>query len=281
MQASLRGAPDRQSLRAPARNAMPSRPADTRRLGTNMTAMPDLHGKSQALEVSGLTKRYGDTAALLGVDLQVPQGALYGLVGANGAGKTTFIKCLLDFCDADAGQIRIFRVPSDVSAARRPVAFLPERFIPPYYLNGEDFLRFMMRMYARVYDARQAGEMAAALDLPPEALRKPVRSYSKGMTQKLGLTACLLSGRALLVLDEPTSGLDPRARALLKAQIRALCEAGTTFLLTSHNLADVDELCDEMAVLHEGKLRYSGTPAGLKQRHHASGLEEAYLACIA
>jgi ABC-2 type transport system ATP-binding protein len=243
--------------------------------------MPASHGKGQALEVRGLNKRYGDSAALRGIDLQVPAGALYGLVGANGAGKTTFIKCLLDFCDADAGTIRIFQVPSEVSASRRPVAFLPERFTPPYYLTGEDFLRFMMQMYERTYDRRGAEEMSAALDLPPQALRQPVRTYSKGMTQKLGLTACLLSGRALLVLDEPTSGLDPRARALLKSQIRGLCNTGTSFLLTSHNLADVDELCDEMAVLHEGELRFAGTPAELKQRHHANGLEQAYLACIA
>src|SRR5688572_7928507 len=117
-----------------------------------MTSMPDLHGKDLALEVRGLHKRYGATVALRGIDLKIPAGTVFGLVGANGAGKTTFIKCLLDFCDADAGTIRIFQVPSDISASRRPVAFLPERFTPPYYLTGLDFLRFMMRMYERPYD---------------------------------------------------------------------------------------------------------------------------------
>jgi ABC-2 type transport system ATP-binding protein len=245
--------------------------------------MPSSHGKSDApaIEVRGLIKRYGATAALRGIDMHIRAGALFGLVGANGAGKTTLIKCLLDFCDADAGEIRIFAVPSAMSAARRTLAYLPERFVPPYYLTGEDFLRFMMRMYERAYDHAAAKDMAAALDLPEAALGKPVRAFSKGMTQKLGLAACLLSGRALLVLDEPTSGLDPKARALLKTQIRALRDTGTTFLLTSHSLNDVEELCDEMTVLHEGEVRYSGTPAELKQRHHADGLEQAYLACIA
>jgi len=158
---------------------------------------------------------------------------------------------------------------------------LPERFVPPYYLTGEDFLRFMTGMYGRRLQTSTAAEMFEALDLPREALRKPVRAFSKGMTQKLGLAASLLSGRELLVLDEPTSGLDPGARALLKAQLKRLHEDGTTLFLTSHSLADIEELCDRMAVLHQGRLRYAGTPGGLKERHAAPDLEQAYLACVA
>jgi ABC-2 type transport system ATP-binding protein len=203
------------------------------------------------------------------------------LVGANGAGKTTLIKCLLDFCDFDSGRIEIFGVPSTDTSARSRLAFLPERFVPPYYLTGEDFLRFMLRMYGRRYQATDAHAMLDALDLTRETLRKPVRAFSKGMTQKLGLAACLLSGRQLLVLDEPTGGLDPKARALLKAQLKSLHADGTTLFLTSHSLADVEELCDEMAVLHQGRLRYVGTPHGLKQQHAAASLEQAYLECIA
>ena len=238
-------------------------------------------GATLAVDVRGLIKHYGSTPALRGIDLHVHAGAVFGLVGANGAGKTTLIKCLLDFCDADTGEIRIFAVPSEASAARRTLAYLPERFIPPYYLTGEDFLRFMMRMYERAYDASAVRAMTAALDLPEAVLGRPVRAFSKGMTQKLGLAACMLSRRALLVLDEPTSGLDPKARALLKSQIRALRDDGTTILLTSHALSDVEELCDVMAVLHEGAVRFSGTPAQLKHRQHADSLEQAYLACIA
>lgn len=100
------------------------------------------------------------------------------------------------------------------------------------------------------------------------------------MTQKLGLAACLLSGRELLVLDEPTSGLDPKARALLKRQLQNAQAAGRSIFFTSHALADVDELCDEMAVLHNGELRFSGTPVALRQRFAADSLEQAYLACI-
>ncbi|HZP91707.1 MAG TPA: ABC transporter ATP-binding protein [Burkholderiales bacterium] len=234
-----------------------------------------------AIRFENVTKSYGARPALQALDLVVPRGVMFGLVGANGAGKTTLIKCLLDFCGFEAGDIRIFGTPSETTAARARLAFLPERFVPPYYLTGQDFLRFALRMYKLDYLRTQAETMLEALDLEGEALTKPVHAFSKGMTQKLGLAACLLSARELLVLDEPTSGLDPKARVLLKQQLRSARDRGTTVFFTSHALADVEELCDEMAVLHQGRLRYRGTPAGLKQRYERDALEQAYLACIA
>jgi ABC-2 type transport system ATP-binding protein len=101
------------------------------------------------------------------------------------------------------------------------------------------------------------------------------------MTQKLGLAACLLSGKPLQVLDEPTSGLDPKARALLKRQLSRVRASGQTVFFTSHALADVDEICDRMALLHGGELRFSGPPAGLIARYGGASLEDAFLACIA
>ncbi len=244
-------------------------------------AITDRNERGPAICLVGLSKRYAANPALQDVAMQVARGATFALVGANGAGKTTLIKCLLDFCDYDSGRIEIFGVASTRTSARCRLAFLPERFVPPYYLTGEDFVRFMSGMYGRAYRANETSEMLEALDFPCTALRRPVRDFSKGMTQKLGLAACLLSRRELLVLDEPTSGLDPKARALLKSQLKRVRELGSTLFLTSHSLADVDELCNEMAVLHEGKLRYAGTPASLKERHRAINLEQAYLACIA
>jgi ABC-2 type transport system ATP-binding protein len=234
-----------------------------------------------AIRFAGVNKRYGTRPALRNLQLEVPARLTFGLVGANGAGKTTLIKCMLDFCGFDAGEIEVFGEPSTNTAARRRLAFLPERFVPPYFLTGEDFLRLMMRMYGRDYEPQAAASTLGALDLAAEALAKPVRAFSKGMTQKLGLAACLMSGRDLLVLDEPTSGLDPRARALLKKHLRQLHAQGATVFLTSHALADVEELCDQMAVLHEGKVLYVGAPAALKERYGVATLEDAYLECIA
>jgi len=242
----------------------------------NQSETPSNH----AIRFSGLKKSYSGVAVLRGLDMEVPSGRTFGLVGMNGAGKTTLIKCLLDFCEVDAGRVEIFGLSSGDTRSRSQLAFLPERFVPPYYLTGGDFLRYMATMYGSEFVAAQAEKTLADLDLEPGVLRKPVRAFSKGMTQKLGLAACLLSGRSLLVLDEPTSGLDPKARALLKGRLQEARSAGRTIFFTSHALADVDELCDEMAVLHGGELRFSGAPAKLRQRFAADTLEQAYLACI-
>ena len=234
-----------------------------------------------ALRFSEVVKTYAGVPALSDLSLEVRQGDFFGLVGVNGAGKTTLIKCLLDFCEADRGSIAVFGVPHRVTAARARLAYLPERFNPPHYLTGRDFLRYMHELYRVPWDEARVARLFAALDLDRGALDRPARVYSKGMTQKLGLAACLLSGKDLYVLDEPTGGLDPKARALLKAELRALKDAGRTIFFTSHALADVAELCDRLAVLHDGRLRFAGTPAEMTSRYQATSLEQAFLSCIA
>lgn len=233
-----------------------------------------------ALRFSGVAKHYGRAGVLHDVSFEVARGDFFGLVGVNGAGKTTLLKCLLDFCDTDRGAIEIFDTPHRVTAARRRLAFLPERFNPPYYLTGEDFIKYVLEMQATGYDRSAAERMLHALDLDLAALSLPVRAYSKGMTQKLGLAACFLSGKDLYVLDEPTSGLDPKARALLKSHLRELKQRSRTVFFTSHALADVAEVCDRMAVMHAGRLRFAGTPAELCRQFATGDLELAFMRCI-
>jgi len=234
-----------------------------------------------ALRLQQVTKRYGPASVLRGVDLELRAGECFGLVGVNGAGKTSLIKCLLDFCALDGGSIDIFGLPHHRPAARQPLGFLPERFTPPYYLTGADFIRYLLTLQGLAYDPQAVHVMLAALDLDPAALKRAVRSYSKGMTQKLGLAACLLARKPLYVLDEPMSGLDPKAHALLKDQLRKLRQAGSTVFLTSHALADVNELCDRLAILHDGSIRFCGTPAECRTQYGATTLEQAFLTCIA
>jgi ABC-2 type transport system ATP-binding protein len=234
-----------------------------------------------ALRIQQVTKRYGAASVLRGVDLELRAGECFGLVGVNGAGKTSLIKCLLDFCALDGGSIEIFGQPHHRPAARQPLGFLPERFTPPYYLTGADFIRYLLTLQGLTYQPQAVAAMLAALDLDPAALKREVRSYSKGMTQKLGLAACLLAPKPLYILDEPMTGLDPKARALLKDQLRSLHRAGSTVFLTSHALADVDELCDRMAILHDGAIRFSGSPAECRAQYGAATLEQAFLTCIA
>jgi len=229
---------------------------------------------------SKVSKRFGSATVLREVDFELHPRQFLGLAGLNGAGKTTLIKCLLDFCDVDSGTIEIQGLSSRRPEARSRLAFLPEQFVPPYFLTGREFVRTTLALSDRAYDEEATRAMFADLDLAHEALDKPVRLYSKGMTQKLGLAACFLSARDLYVLDEPMSGLDPLARARVKARLALLREQGRTLLVTSHSLADIEEICDHMAVLHGGGIVFSGAPEALRQRFCGQSLETAFLKCI-
>jgi len=237
-------------------------------------------GSDIALRFAEVEKRYPRQRVLADFSLEVEAGESFGLVGVNGAGKTTCIKALLDFCEIERGRIEIFGVRSGEPRARARLAYLPERFLPPYYLRGRDFLAYMGRLYGHRPSQAELLTILAALDLEAAALDKPVRAYSKGMAQKLGLAACLLSRRELAVLDEPLSGLDPKARLLVKRQLQAWRESGRTLFFSTHLLGDVAQLCDRVGVLHEGRMRFVGTPRALCERYQDADLESAYLACI-
>lgn len=228
----------------------------------------------------GVSKSYARVPVLREIELAVAPGEFFGLAGVNGAGKTTLIKCMLDFCALDAGSIEIFGARHTEPRARARLAFLPERFLPPYYLTGRDFLGFMLSLQGRAYDAAAVERMLAALDLDPGALTRPVRAYSKGMTQKLGIAACFLSGRDFFVLDEPMSGLDPKARAGVKGLLAELRGRGATLFFTSHALSDVEEICDRMVILHQGVPYFAGAPRALCDHYGENSLERAFLRCI-
>jgi len=245
-----------------------------------MPTSPSSTATPAAIRMSEVAKRYARLQVLDGVDLEVRPGEFFGLVGVNGAGKTTCIKSLLDFTSIDAGSVEIFGVHHRETRARAQLAFLPERFLPPYYLSGRDFLDYMGRLHGRSAGEQEGSGMCEKLDLDPEALAKSVREYSKGMAQKLGLAASFLSGKNLFVLDEPMSGLDPKARLLVKRHLHSCHDQGRTIFISTHMLSDVDELCDRMGILHEGRLRFVGTPRECRETFSADSLEEAYLSCI-
>ncbi len=234
-----------------------------------------------ALSFDGVVKRYGPRTVLDHIDLGITAGECFALVGVNGAGKTTLIKSLLDFTALDGGSIRIHGEDHRDTASRRHLAFLPERFTPPHYFTAGDFLRYMAQLHGVPYDPRQVEALYECLDLDKGSLGQAVRRYSKGMVQKLGLIACFLSGRRLLVLDEPMSGLDPKARALVKSYLQELKSKGYTLFMATHLLNDVEALCDRLAILHGGRLCFTGTPAQCRLDTRADDLEQAYLAHIA
>ena len=233
-----------------------------------------------AIEFQAVEKQYQKQQVLKGINLEVKAGEYMGLVGINGAGKTSLIKCLLDFNLPDSGSIQIFGCEYSKIESRQRLSFLPEKFIPPYYLTGRDFLKYMLELYDVAYDEQKVESMLNILDLRQDSLSKSVSQLSKGMAQKLGLAACFLSEKELLILDEPMSGLDPKARAYLKQYLLELKEQGKTLFFSTHLLVDVETLCDRMAILHEGIIRYVGSPKECCEHYGADNIEEAYLKCI-
>ena len=234
-----------------------------------------------AIRLERVGKRFGQVDALGDVSFEIAAGSAFGLAGVNGAGKTTLIKCVLDLTSASTGRIEIFGLPSELPAARARLAFLPERFTPPHYLDGRGFLAMMAGLRHRRFAEAAALDVLAMLDLDAAALSRPTRTYSKGMTQKLGLAACFLAEPDLIILDEPMTGLDPKARASVKRALARFRGQGRTLFMTTHALADIDEICDSMAILDGGHLRYAGSPAQLREEAGAASLEDAFLKWIA
>ncbi|MBT8128706.1 MAG: ABC transporter ATP-binding protein [Gammaproteobacteria bacterium] len=233
-----------------------------------------------AIQCEHVKVSYGSKCVLDNIDLEVPAGHFYGLVGINGSGKTTMIKAILDLIAIDNGLVHLFGKPHRKVSARESLAYLPDRFSPPAHLSSRDFIRYMLALHASTQGDKEIQQMLDALGLDSEILAQSVGRLSKGMTQKLGLMSCLLSRKSLLILDEPMSGLDPKARVLFKKQLFKLKEQGVTVFFSSHVLADVDELADEMAVLHQGKILHQGTSAKFKREYNGENLEEAYINCV-
>jgi ABC-2 type transport system ATP-binding protein len=236
--------------------------------------------KKLAIQCKKLSKVYGNNRVLDGINLNIAAGDFFALVGINGSGKSTLIKAILDLISIDSGSIALSGISHRNVRARDQVAYLPDRFSPPVYLKCIDFIHYMLELHANKPSSEIIVEMLDALELDRKTMDLSVGRLSKGMTQKLGITSCLLSGKSLLILDEPMSGLDPKARVLFKQQLCRQKQRGVTMFFSSHVLADVDELADQMAVLHQSKILYQGTPTAFKQAYEGGNLEEAYINCI-
>jgi ABC-2 type transport system ATP-binding protein len=235
---------------------------------------------NMSINCQQVVKRYASKTVLDKVDLEVKQGEFFGLVGMNGSGKSTLIKTVLDLVGINSGEIKIHNVSHRNVSSRENVAYLPDRFTPPAHLRCQDFIQYMLRLHGSNCNQQQIEKVLDGLDLDKTVMLESVNKLSKGMTQKLGLASCILSGKSLLILDEPMSGLDPRARVLFKKQLGQLKQKGVTVFFSSHVLADVEELADTMAVLHNSKIYYSGSPENFKLQYSGKNVEQAYMNCI-
>lgn len=212
-----------------------------------------------ALRIEGLSKQYGSTLPLDGLDLEVAQGEVFGFLGPNGAGKTTAVKISLDLVHPTAGEVQMLGRPSRDWRVRRRVGFLPEHFRFQEWLTAREFLDVHGRLFgvAAVERRRRADDLLERLDLSRQADRQ-LRDYSKGMLQRVGLAQALIHRPQLVFLDEPTSGLDPLGRRLVRDVIQELRLEGTTVFLNSHLLSEIEVTCDRVGFVRRGRLVHCG-----------------------
>jgi ABC-2 type transport system ATP-binding protein len=233
-----------------------------------------------AIETRGLTRTFGSRVAVDALDLHVPPGAVYGFLGPNGAGKTTTIRMLLGLMRPTDGDILLHGEPfsRDRRGLLRNVGALVESPSLYPHLTGEEHLEVIRRLLS--VPVQNVREVLELFDLAEDA-RRPVRTYSTGMRQLLGLAAAWLGHPSLLVLDEPANGLDPAATRKLRGLLRrAVAEQGATVFVSSHVLGEIEQIADQIGIIHRGRLVFQGALSSLRQTRQGT-LEDIFLDLVA
>lgn len=220
----------------------------------------------QPVLTEGLTKVYKDfwgrqkVHALVGLNLSLDRGEIFGLLGPNGSGKSTTIKLLLGLIFPTAGRARVLGLPPGTPAANQRLGYLPEESYLHRFLTGEETIDFYGRLFGldRRQRRRRTDQLLDMVGLDRRARARQLREYSKGMSRRIGLAQALVNDPELLLLDEPTTGLDPIGTREMKDVIIRLRDEGKTILLSSHLLADVRDVCDRIGILARGELRELG-----------------------
>ncbi|MGQ9583696.1 MAG: ABC transporter ATP-binding protein [Thermoplasmatota archaeon] len=233
-----------------------------------------------ALEMSGVVKDYSPRVrALDGLELRVERGEIFGLIGPNGAGKSTAIRIAATLLSPSSGEVRVWgldalRMRAEV---RRVISYLPEEAGAYENLSGEEYLRFMARFYPG--DVERAVERGARIADLGERIRSRTKEYSRGMKRRLLIGRTLMMDARLYILDEPTSGLDVLHAHHVRRVIRErVAETGTAALVSSHNLLEVELLCDRVAILYGGRVVGAGAPRELIERRGGRNLEDVFMA---
>lgn len=234
------------------------------------------------LEISGLVKQYSARIrALDGIDLRVEDGEVFGLIGPNGAGKSTCIRIVATLLTPTSGTVLVRGkdVTRDQMEVRRMISYLPEEAGAYENLTGEEYLRFMARFYGG--DSARALERGIRIAGLGDRIRSKTKEYSKGMKRRLLIGRTLMTGSRLYIMDEPTGGLDVlhahHIRNMIKERIR---QTRTAALISSHNLLEVEFLCDRVAIINKGRIACVGTPTELKDRFGAANLEEVFMGVV-
>ena len=223
--------------------------------------------------------RQATKVALVGLDLEVRAGEVFGFLGPNGAGKTTTMNVLLGFVPPTGGTASLFGIDVRQPIARQRIGYLPEMTYYYKFLTAEELLRFYAKIFglARAETDKRITELLKLVELE-SAAKRPIKSYSKGMQQRIGIAQSLINNPDLLILDEPTSGLDPLGRMKVREIIQRLKNEGKTVFFSSHELGEVETVCDRVAIIHQGELMAVGTVADISAGHE--NLEQAFLKIV-
>lgn len=222
-----------------------------------------------------LNKHFGRVVALEDINLEIKQGEIFGLLGPNGAGKTTLLRCILKLINSDPKGAIFFK---DKFLLNRDIqenfGFLPENFQPPANLAGREFLKILG--WALNLKTLQVDSCLAQVGLA-EQKDKPIRAYSRGMIQRLGLAIALIKEPELIILDEPTLGLDPIGQSQILGLLINLNIQGKTIFFSSHILSQIEKVAHRIGIIHQGKLRFVGNVDEIMNKHNSPSLEEAFL----
>ncbi len=236
---------------------------------------------SLAIETHDLVKVFGNIRALDNLTLKVKQGEIYGLIGPNGAGKTTALRIISTLILPTSGSVRVFGrdVVHEASEVRKLISYLPEEAGAYKNLSGYEYLQFMGRFGSESgNDLKGMVEDAAQISGLGERLSDKVKTYSKGMKRRLLVARALMSKPKLAVLDEPTSGLDVLHAYHVRETVKQYIKVHeVTVLLSSHNMLEVEHLCDRVSLINQGKIMVEGTPTELKSKYKAANLEQVFV----
>ena len=229
------------------------------------------------LNISHLTKTYGEKKAVDDLCLHIAPGEIYGFIGHNGAGKTTTLKSVAGILQFDQGEITIggVSVKKDPIACKRQIAYIPDNPDLYEFMTGTQYLNFVADIFGVDAETRRTRiETYASMFELTDALAQPIASYSHGMKQKLAIISAWLHTPKLIIMDEPFVGLDPKASHLLKGMMREVCDRGGAIFFSTHVLEVAEKLCDKVAIIKGGKLIRSGTMEEVKGD---DSLEEVFL----
>jgi ABC-2 type transport system ATP-binding protein len=247
-------------------------------LTTKMSAI--LKIENLCVEFRSREFRGGSKAAVKGLNLSVNAGEVFGFLGPNGAGKTTTMNVLLGFVNATSGEAFLFGVNVRKPIARQRIGYLPEMTYYYKFLTAEELLRFYARIFGipRQETEKRIDHLLKLVELD-SARKRPIKQYSKGMQQRVGLAQALINNPDLLLLDEPTSGLDPLGRMKVREIIQRLKNEGKTVFFSSHELGEVETVCDRVAILQQGELKIEGRVSDLVDQYQCN-LEQIFLKII-